>query len=393
MKSRFTAMAFLLALLASVEATGTARAAPVTPPVASDCSQDVTDAFNTWLGGVPDGATIRLARNGCYLTNGSITFTQRRNITIEGGGATIKATVDAPVSTNRARLWFDRGGGFVVRDLTLQGTNFSEHCAVVGQPSCYNSAREHDAGVNIGGADGVLLERLHIENTWGDAVELFSGGTWDGQGNGAVAPRDVTVRDSTVHTTGRHAFSCDNCHNYVIEHNDVSNVGYWMTDVEIEGAVWTGDVTLVRNTYRDVYLGLLAAASDYGVKPGPFILRDNVQTSDPVTCYPPVYIAPPSNEYGPAQVTGNSLRSFGTTIALGNVSRADVSGNTTTIQAGGCGFAAGVELVGVPRGEVIHNTFIGAEAVVQNYSSTVTVCGNRTTAAGPYNEPVPCGRV
>ncbi|MFJ9824915.1 hypothetical protein ACIRSU_11120 [Streptomyces sp. NPDC101160] len=378
----------------SVSTAVPASAVSVTPPVASDCSQDVTDAFNSWLATVPDGATIHLAHNGCYLTNGSITFTDRKNITIAGNGATIKATVDVTPHTNRARLWFNRGGGFVVRNVTLQGTNFSPDCAQPGGISCYNSVLEADTGIKVWGSDGVLIDRVHFENTWGDALEADPGGTWDAQGNGAVPARNVTVRNSTVHTTGRHAFSCIDCHNYIIADNVISNVGYWMVDVEIEGAVWSGDVTLARNTYSNVYLGLLAAASNLGVTPGPFLIHDNVQTDDPVTCYPPIYIAPPTNTYGPATVTGNNLRTLSNGMVLGHVSRADVVGNTTTfIPGGGCGYSAGVELDNVPSGVVTHNTFIGASPVARLNSSTATVCGNRTTALGKYDQPVPCGRV
>lgn len=67
----------------------------------TDCSKDVTDDFNSWLNtAVPDYSTINLVRNGCYLVNktketsmgwGSIVFFNKRGITIEGHGATIKA--------------------------------------------------------------------------------------------------------------------------------------------------------------------------------------------------------------------------------------------------------------------------------------------------------------
>lgn len=88
----------------------TAAASPLKPPpVASDCSVDVTDAFNSWLATVPNGSTINLARRGCYVSNGSIVFKNKRNITIRGHGAIIRASGEpacpgTPPGTRWARV-------------------------------------------------------------------------------------------------------------------------------------------------------------------------------------------------------------------------------------------------------------------------------------------------
>ncbi|MEV6330550.1 hypothetical protein [Streptomyces sp. NPDC051909] len=142
-----------------------------------------------------------------------------------------------------------------------------------------------------------------------------------------------------------------------------------------------------------MYLGLLAAASNIGVQPGPFVVRDNVQpeTDTPVTCWPQIYMAAPTNSLGPATITGNNLRTLAWGIVLGRVSHADVERNTTTFIPGfGCGVSTGVELNDVPSGLITHNTFIGANPVATLNSSAATVCGNRTTAKGRYDQPEPC---
>jgi hypothetical protein len=85
------------------------------PPVASDCSQDVTDAFNAWLEEVSNGSVIALMPRGCYLSNGTIFFRNKRNITVLGNRATVRpvrrlarrarrATRTAIASSRRTRM-------------------------------------------------------------------------------------------------------------------------------------------------------------------------------------------------------------------------------------------------------------------------------------------------
>jgi hypothetical protein len=413
-------------------ATAAAAAPPaesgLTPPVASDCSVDVTAPFNTWLATVPDGSVIALKSQGCYRSNGTIKFTNRHNITIQGNGATIKASGPAacrpggtmnaagycvvprdpsnhcPAGTriawydgiscvqlyNRAQLWFDRGSNFVVRNLTLQGSNFSADCAQPGGHSCYDSLREADANTFVFGTNGALFDHVNFKNAWGDAVELAPGGTWGASGNGAVITQNITVQYSTVNTTGRHAFTCTDCRNFVVSNNNITNVGYWVTDVEVEAPTWHGEVTLAANTYSHIYFGLLAVTPNVAPSTlGPIVVSDNIATDIPPTCQLSLSI----NQAGGPQpesvrVTGNTFRSrFGVFI---NALHADVDNNTLNLMPQPCGPPGlpGITLSNVTGGSIIHNTVIGATPYYKLDASTaVWVCGNRTTASGPYNQP------
>jgi len=98
----FMSLVVLLALctaLVSAPTPAMARVRHWRPPVPSNCSRDVdvAKAFNEWLATVPDGATIDLKRNGCYLVKKTtiteigealIVFVNRHDITINGHGAT-----------------------------------------------------------------------------------------------------------------------------------------------------------------------------------------------------------------------------------------------------------------------------------------------------------------
>lgn len=358
------------------------------PPVPADCParEDVTDDFNEWISTLGDGVTIALKPGGCYLSTGTIEFKNRRDITILGSGATIQRPRDA-VDTNRPQLVFNMGSGFEVRDLTIQGSNF-EDCVVPRQPSCYRSDREWDDNLRIYGSDRVLVDNVEFKNAWGDAVQAQPGPP----GNGTTMARNITVQNSTVHTTGRHAFSCTGCRNMTVRDNAVTNIGYHLMDVEVEGKTWTGDVTLERNTYSKVHYSLLAAVAPNGKDIGPLIVRGNTQTDVPITCQPPVQVGRSGFPYHTVKISDNELHTLtnGVNVAVAD---AEVTGNTIEfVPGGGCANAIGIAFADVPHGSIIRNSLIGFPTLtrVTPPNPEIKNCGNRTTETGPFDQPKPC---
>jgi hypothetical protein len=368
------------------------------PPVASDCSRDVTADFNAWLNTVPDGSDVFLRRNGCYLSNGTISFQNRHNMSIVGQGATIKAATDVSGNTNRARLEFDLGGGFVVRDVILQGRNFTADCAVYGQPSCFNQAvtlgRAFDRGVFVKGSDGVLLDNVQILNSWGDGLEATA------HRNPApldVNARNVTVQNSRIDTTGRHAFSCSGCQNFTVQNNTITNLGYDGVNVEREFDGQTGDLTMIGNRVSNLWLSMLNVTW-IGPGLGPIVVRDNVMAEPGVTCYPPINFNSDSRGANGASVTiaNNSVHSYNLGMRINDVPHADVTGNTVRLDSqNGCvnpnaPTLPGIKFDNVGSGSITRNTLINAHPLVELVSSTATVCGNRATTTAAFDKPTPC---
>lgn len=428
-----------LALSGTAVTQTAAASVPKRPPVASDCSVDVTDAFNSWLATIPNGSTISLAPRGCYLSNGSILFRDKRNITIRGNGAIIKASGEpacpqgsarnalgycvvpknpngsCPVGTRefsaadcaalmvRAQLWFDRGGGIVVRDLTVQGSNFTPDCATPTF-SCNDSIRESQPNIIVAGSDGVLIDRVHFRNAWGDGLQTGSGGIWDADGTGALMARYVTVQNSTVNTVGRHAFSCNDCRNFVVKDNKITNVGYWGFDIEVEARTWHGDVKLLRNRFSNLRIGIMAVTSHEPPSTlGPIVARDNIRTDRAVSCNYDILVqglygvSPPS-----VSVTGNRVGGGAGGIYMYGVTKADVIGNTVEIvpnSALACPSKKAVVFDRVSSGSIVANTVLNAaDADAENVlfhlfaGSTAKVCGNRTSATGAFDQPRRCTR-
>jgi hypothetical protein len=324
------------------------------------------------------------------MGEGLIVFANRHNLIIEGHGATIKTTRDMVPRHERALLYFELGGSLVVRDVTLQGMNFTPDCAARSPArSCYNSNVEGDANVRARAVDGLLFDNVHLKNAWGDGLEVDPGrfsAEWD-----RMMSRNVSFVRSTVDTTGRHAFSCSGCGNFTIQDSSATNIGYHVVDVETEGPLMTGDVTMLRNTFSHFYLSIIAAKSATGSGWGPFVASGNVATELPATCAAPFNIGQYPADYGVVTIEGNTMMSYQAGAQVSSASRLTVRGNTMAVaQGGGCGVGYAVGVDHTSSGSITGNTFTGARTIASVVDSTITVCGNRSTPNGAFNQPVSC---
>jgi hypothetical protein len=181
------------------------------------------------------------------------------------------------------------------------------------------------------------------------------------------------------------AFGCTGCRRFTVRDTTVTNVGYHVVDVEVEADTWTGDVTLLRNRFGNVYLSLLSATTGSGAALGPFDVEGNVQTEDAVVCQEPIAIGQPGFPYGSVTIKNNDLRSKDNGLRVIAAS-ATITGNKVTVGFGGCGATTGA-VVTAASGLVSGNLFPAAQPAV-NPSGGVVVCGNST--GGAYVLPQPC---
>jgi len=184
------ALSVLIAGMLPVAATAQVHAGAFEPPVPSDCTQDVTAEFNTWLATVvPDGADIFLRTNGCYLSNGTISFENRHNISIFGPGRDdtglhgCLCQREQSAAAVRPRWWLccprcglarpklhRRLRGIWPTQLLLTGGHLG---------TCVGPRRLGQ------GTDGVLLDNVQILNSCGDGFEATA--------HRSPAPLDVRV--------------------------------------------------------------------------------------------------------------------------------------------------------------------------------------------------------
>jgi hypothetical protein len=167
--------------------------------------------------------------------------------------------------------------------MTLQGVNDTEDCAVPPVFTCYDPAVEGDANVRLRGVDGALFDNVHIRNAWGDGIEVVPG-----RGSpelNALMSSNVTLRNSTVDTVGRHGFTCSGCRNFRLLGNAATNIGYHVVDMELQTAEATGDLTLSGNTFSNYYFSIVNAVGG-GREWGRCLLRKNVMSGQSTTCTP-----------------------------------------------------------------------------------------------------------
>lgn len=364
----------------------TSGGSTLSPPVASDCtySTDQTSALNNWIANtVQDGDTISLDTNGCYRIDGSLTFTGRHDITIEGHNATLKATTNIP-SGYRARLTFNLGGGFVVRNVNLEGT--------YGGPSSDPTGTSFgDTNIHITGTDGVLIENSRLLNTWGDGVLIQPGGDWNSQGVGAVQAKNITIKTTTIDTAGRHGVAVTHGHNVAITDNVITNVQSWIVDLETEAATWAVDAAIERNQFSNSWFGFVAAHGNVG----PIVINDNTQTAaaNPSICVQSIDIGAPGQNIGEVTITNNSLRTITDGITLRGVKfpKVTIRDNTLQYTAGGCAAVRpGIVVDNVASGSIAHNSLLGYAPLVVANDSAAHNCGNRGTSPAPFDNPTAC---
>ena len=191
----------LVEVPASVDATG---------------ETDVTDALQAVIDAAPDGALIRLGAGARYRIEAALELQQRRDLLIDGRGATI-VLVEGE-RTRRRHLWLVDSTSIEIRDLTLVGSN--------PDPGVLDEARQFEHGLWIDGGGAITVTGVTIDNPRGDCVYL-------GDRDGRLGWVDgFTLRDSACHGTGRNGVSIVAGRNVRIEDNTFGLIGLHAIDIE-----------------------------------------------------------------------------------------------------------------------------------------------------------------
>ncbi len=121
---------------------------------------------------------------------------------------------------------------------------------------------EGQAGIAIQRTAGVVLDSVHVSNTYGDAVYITGGAT------------NVTVRNSTLEKTGRQGVAIVNAQHVTVEGNQIRDVARSVFDLEPPGRARVQDIHLSQNTVGD-YVNFLLASGGGGPGVGDVWLQGN----------------------------------------------------------------------------------------------------------------------
>lgn len=384
--------------------------------------EDVTDELDAWLETVPDGTDSRHSianlDGKCLAVKGTVELYGRYNITIEGGGGTIKAIDyerctlcsaihggtytgtttaewdtayaiaaadedDASYKSKRAQFSIEVGSGFIVKNLTIEGNlmRFSSDGAELAVAELFDPAREKEFNLTLMGPTDVTIDNVKFKNSWSDAVMLSGGNSslvaWTGINYYAT---DITIQNSSIDGTGRHALGCAACTNFVVQNNDIRNSGYALIDVELEGSdnKIHGEISLIGNTIGVFRTSLLTASTGqyFDSTLGPFVLQDNVQEeADPLAAGNGrgISIGHDDVPVSSVKITGNKFTA--------NTNNVYISGPVETeVIIEGNKFRGlnnnGIRLNNVANATVTNNTFASASGIAMTEGGGTTTCTN-----------------
>jgi hypothetical protein len=341
---------------------------PVPPAIDGTGRTDVTQLLSGFLQRLPPGAVVSFPNDARYRIEGTVVVNNAHDVTIDGHGATFFATTDgsgvlpgrgAGPRAHWPRLraqWRIRGGsGVTLRDMKVQGANPKGGATA----DAFVPALEGQAGIAIQRAAGVTIDRVHINDTYGDGVWITGGSS------------DVTVRGSTIERIGRQGVAVVNGRRIVVEGNRLGGISRSVFDLEPAGRATADDVRLRDNDVGD-YGNFLLAAGGGGPAVNDVLLEGNrVDGGHGISVFAGIATQRRSG-YRIVDNTGTgSVRPVPGTdrpglIQLANLDRVEIRGNRQRVD-------------GVP-------------AVSLDRVCAVTVEGNDFAGADPEREEVaPCG--
>ena len=192
--------------------------------VAADCSVDVTNSVAGWIQESPNGSTVRLGKNACYRVDGTVALVDRRHLTIDGNGATLRAV--APPGASRPHVVVQGGSHVTIRDLTVEGNNPGAGAV----KSAYQPQFESQHGFSFLGVHHALLDRVAATKVHGDFVYIGSTGK---EGDPSYRwSDDVRVTRSTFSGSGRQGISITAGKNVRIDHDEIGGVPRSLFDFE-----------------------------------------------------------------------------------------------------------------------------------------------------------------
>jgi parallel beta-helix repeat protein len=350
----------------------------VSPPssINATCSSDVTSALNAWLGTLSSGAQITFPSTACYEVNETLVLTNLNNVIVNGNGATFENTV---YPTNNSIWEALDGSNITFENMTINGSD----------PTCaYNASYEWQYGVDYQATQGGTVNNVTVNNVGGDGVEA----EYD-PGIGAVASPPVTnltIENSTVDCTGRMGIGLTDANGVTVNNNLIENNRWYGIDIEPDVVQeYASNITMTGNTFTNINFGLLSdGGPGYYPNNGNITFSNNIETTHPLTCIPPIQMEAPSGTYRyNYTVTGNTLYSYGDGIQLLGDDNMAISGNTVTfVTGGGCGGTPyGVHVGDSHTVSITSNSFPfylsagGGADYVDGLSTNVTASGNTTS--------------
>jgi Right handed beta helix region len=205
------------------------------PTVDATGVTDVSDQMAAFIRSVPNGSTISLVTNGRYRMEKTLVIDSRRDLTIEGNGATFFLTT--PGDTNRSNVRFHYSSGITIRNLNIVGSN-----PLAGaKDRVYRADKGGQHGFDLESSSNIKLLGVSVSDVYGDFVYM-------GRGGNEPYTTDVTVQGGSFNRSGRQGITLTAAKNVLIETSTINEAKRSSFDFEPwGGANSTVDNVTIRN--------------------------------------------------------------------------------------------------------------------------------------------------
>jgi hypothetical protein len=228
-----------------------ARSRVVPEAIVADCSRPVDAQLNAWLAGVPNGATVRFRPRACYAQQQAIVIKNRRDLIIDGRGATFKSSAPNDNSKLVPNWFLMRSNRISLKNMTIVG-NFDDP----GPPTPQHGSVTSNAGVGIFGGSDIDVTDVTIRRVFGDGVSVANAYYHDPENQTPEFSRNVRLKRLDISKAARHCVSPSQVTGFWLEDSKLSDCYLDAVDVEKDQVSDPiSDLHFLRNSFAN-YFGI-----------------------------------------------------------------------------------------------------------------------------------------
>lgn len=314
--------------------------------IPADCSRNVEQALSTFINSARDGSTVKFPAGACYAQGGRIEVRDKRNLTIDGNGASFKSSAPNSGLKINPNWLILRGRGVRIKNMKIVG-NFrlggERSQQRVNEATVDGVGNQFNMGIGIYGGDGNHVTDLRIDDVFGDGIAVNVAHYVEGSAADPLdTPRDVHIERVKVTRAARHCFSPSQAVGFWLEDSEANDCWYGGFDAELDNVDQKlQDVHLLRNTFNGFNMfGIVVPVAGKGTNVKDIEIRDNrflTFPTQPCNTIIEVGIYPTNPAvFHNVIVEGNSIKTHAVGVSFDHVQGGRIEGNRIEYEEKGC---------------------------------------------------------
>lgn len=318
------------------------NAVSVPDSIPADCSRTVEGDLMNFLGTVADGSTVRFAKGGCYGQDRTIVLRDRKDLVVDGNGATFKR-LSAPnpknpagPNTSNASWRIIRGDKVILKNMAIRGNYDPLPRGTPGQ------GQYTDHGISIWGGLNHTVADVSIANTDGELVgvdpDVETAGKLHGGDYAKAEPsRNIVLEGIRGEHAARQCISTTAVDGFVLKDStivDCQQTGY-DAEVDLQGEV-NRNIKVLNNTFTGVYFAAIQvpvlSLPGFEGTVGNIEIRGNTMTQANDTCLPSVLIGDKRGSIDGVTIAENKLLTISDGVQFNGDPAGAIRGSVTNNQ-------------------------------------------------------------